>query len=132
VDQLDYTSKIGIITGTGDRRDEDIKAIGEIAAEYFDEIIIRCDKNLRGRTAEEIIALLQSGIQSVKNDIPVQVIPNEEASIVYAYEHAKEGSLITVMCDKVVATLELIKELKSQEEQSFKKLKLTDLSSINS
>jgi cyanophycin synthetase len=74
VDQLDYTHKIGIITGTGDRRDEDIKAIGEIAAEYFDEIIIRCDKNLRGRTAEEIIALLKSGIQTVKNDVPVLVI----------------------------------------------------------
>ena len=34
--QLDYPQKIGVITGTGDRRDEDIKALGEIAAGYFD------------------------------------------------------------------------------------------------
>ena len=31
-------------------------------AKYFDEIIIRCDKNLRGRTADEIINLLKEGI----------------------------------------------------------------------
>jgi len=132
VDQLDYPHKIGIITGTGDRRDEDIKAIGEIAARYFDEIVIRCDKNLRGRTAEEIIQLVQKGIQEVNNNIPVTVIPDEAESIFYTYEHCKEGSLITIMCDKVVATLDVIKELKDQEDQSFKKSKLTDLSSINS
>ncbi|RYY94835.1 MAG: cyanophycin synthetase, partial [Chitinophagaceae bacterium] len=41
VDQLNYPQKIGIITGTGDRRDEDIRAIGSISAGAFDRIIIR-------------------------------------------------------------------------------------------
>ncbi|HWR32234.1 MAG TPA: cyanophycin synthetase, partial [Chitinophagaceae bacterium] len=48
VSKLDYTTRIGIISGTGDRRDEDIRELGEISAQHFDEIIIRCDKNLRG------------------------------------------------------------------------------------
>ena len=53
--KLDGTPKIGIISGTGDRRDDDIRELGRISAKYFDEIIIRCDKNLRGRTADEIV-----------------------------------------------------------------------------
>jgi cyanophycin synthetase len=57
ISKLDYKTKIGIISGTGDRRDEDIRELGEISAQYFDEIIIRCDKNLRGRSADEIIGL---------------------------------------------------------------------------
>jgi cyanophycin synthetase len=58
VGKLDYTHKVGVISGTGDRRDEDIRELGAISAQYFDEIIIRCDKNLRGRTAEEIIGFI--------------------------------------------------------------------------
>ena len=49
VAKLDGAPKIGIISGTGDRRDDDIREIGRIASKYFDEIIIRCDKNLRGQ-----------------------------------------------------------------------------------
>src|SRR5204862_5424861 len=44
--------KIGIITGTGDRRDEDIRDLGRISATMFNHIIIRQDKFLRGRTEE--------------------------------------------------------------------------------
>jgi cyanophycin synthetase len=70
VSKLDYKTKVGVISGTGDRRDEDIMELGEISANYFDEIIIRCDKNLRGRTAEEIISLLQAGINKVNRNVP--------------------------------------------------------------
>ncbi|MBP6286583.1 MAG: cyanophycin synthetase, partial [Ferruginibacter sp.] len=59
VSKLEYKTKVGVISGTGDRRDEDIMELGEISAQYFDQIIIRCDKNLRGRTADEIIGLLK-------------------------------------------------------------------------
>src|SRR5207344_485300 len=40
---------IGVLGIPGDRRDEDQKAYGAIAATAFDEIIVREDKNLRGR-----------------------------------------------------------------------------------
>ena len=66
VSKLDGTPKVGIISGTGDRRDEDIRELGAISARYFDEIIIRQDKHLRGRTAENIVDLLVEGIESEK------------------------------------------------------------------
>ncbi len=49
-DSFDATEKIGIIAGVGDRREEDTNELGSIAAEMFDEIIIRQDKNLRGKS----------------------------------------------------------------------------------
>jgi len=117
VSKLDYPIKIGVISGTGDRRDEDIRELGEISAKFFDEIIIRCDKNLRGRTAEEIIDLLQQGIKSVNPDIPVITIPNEDQALDYIYENAKPGALYTIMCDVVARALDKIKELKAREEK---------------
>ena len=117
ISKMDGTPKVGIISGTGDRRDEDIKELGAISARYFDEIIIRQDKNLRGRTAENIVELLVEGIKSAQTkEIPLKIILNEEEAIMYAYNNAKPGSLITIMCDVVAEALDLIKELKEKED----------------
>jgi cyanophycin synthetase len=117
VSKMDGTPKVGIISGTGDRRDEDIRELGAISAKYFDEIIIRQDKNLRGRTAENIVELLVQGIeQAGKKDMPVTIILNEKEAIMHAYNNAKPGSLITIMCDVVAEALDLIKGLKEKED----------------
>jgi len=117
VSKLEGEPKVGIISGTGDRRDEDIKELGRISGKSFDEIIIRQDKNLRGRTAEEIVNLLVEGINETKTrDIPIDIIYNEKEAIMHAYNNAKPGSLITIMCDVVAEALDLIKGLKEKED----------------
>jgi cyanophycin synthetase len=117
IGKMDGTPKVGIISGTGDRRDEDIKELGRISGRSFDEIIIRQDKNLRGRTAEEIVGLLIEGINETKTkEIPIETIYNEKEAILYAYNNAKPGSLITIMCDVVAEALDLIKSLKETED----------------
>ncbi len=118
IGKLDGDPKVGIISGTGDRRDEDIKELGRISGRSFDEIIIRQDKHLRGRTAEEIVNLLVQGINETKTkDIPVVIIYNEKEAIMHAYNTAKPGSLITIMCDVVAEALDLIKGLKEKEDE---------------
>jgi cyanophycin synthetase len=117
VSKMDGTPKVGIISGTGDRRDEDIRELGAISAKHFDEIIIRQDRHLRGRTAENIVELLVEGINSNKTkEIPVTIIYNEKEAIMHAYNTAKPGSLITIMCDVVAEALDLIKSLKEKED----------------
>jgi cyanophycin synthetase len=117
VSKLDGAPKVGIISGTGDRRDEDIRELGVISAKYFDEIIIRQDKNLRGRSAENIVELLVDGIKATQTkEIPLTIIYNEKEAIMHAYNNAKPGSLITIMCDVVAEALDLIKELKEKED----------------
>ena len=115
IGKLDYKHRVGLISGTGDRRDEDIRELGEISAGIFDEIIIRCDKNLRGRTAEDIISLLQEGIANVNPSMPVRVIPNENEALEYIYAQPIPGALYTVMCDVVSGAMEKLKELKERE-----------------
>lgn len=118
VSKLDYKHKVGVISGTGDRRDEDIRELGEISGKYFDEIIMRCDKNLRGRTAEEIMDLLEEGIRKVNKTIPVMKIANENEALEYIYANPKQGALYTIMCDVVAGALDKIKELKDREDKS--------------
>jgi cyanophycin synthetase len=120
VNKLDYSYKVGVISGTGDRRDEDIRELGEISGKSFDEIIIRCDKNLRGRSADEIIALLQQGIRKSNPTVPTIVIPNEDEALEYIYANPKQGALYTIMCDVVAGALDKIKELKEREEKETK------------
>jgi len=118
IHKMDLSPKVGIITGTGDRRDEDIRELGRISGKYFDEIIIRQDGSLRGRTSEEIIKLLKEGIDEMKQKVtPVTILKNEREAILYAYKNAKPGSLVTLLADKVDDSLELIKKLKEEEEQ---------------
>ena len=118
VEQLDYPYKVGVISGTGDRRDEDIRELGEISARHFDEIIIRCDKNLRGRTADEIIALLKEGIEKANPTVPTKVIANENEALEYIYANPVPGALYTIMCDVVAGALDKIRELKDREDNS--------------
>ena len=117
VSKLDGSPKVGVISATGDRRDEDIREIGRISSRYFDEIIIRQDKNLRGRTAEEIVELLVEGLNENKEKkIPTTIIYNEKEAILHAYNTVKPGSLITIMCDVVVEALDIIRGLKEKED----------------
>ena len=47
--ELGKPSRIGVIATAGDRRDEDMVELGEIAAQHFDVVIVREDVNLRRR-----------------------------------------------------------------------------------
>ncbi len=118
ISKLDYPTRIGVISGTGDRRDEDIRELGEISARHFDEIIIRCDKNLRGRTADEIIGLLKEGIESVNPNLPITIIANENEALEHIYANPTHGALYTIMCDVVAGALDKIRELKEREEKA--------------
>ena len=52
---------IGVIGIPGDRRDEDQREYGALAAGAFDEIIVREDKNLRGRAPGETAGNVRRG-----------------------------------------------------------------------
>ena len=107
--------KVGIIAGVGDR-DEDIKELGQIAAEMFDEIIIRCDKNLRGRSEEELVELMKIGVNEIDPNIEIRVIRSEKEAVKYALDNAVDGSFITVCSDVIPDALEIVKSYKEEED----------------
>lgn len=113
--QVPARIKTGIIAATGDRRDQDIQNIGRLAAEIFDELIIRHDKDGRGRNDEEITGLLMKGIRSAKPDIPVSIISDEIEAITHAIKHAKNESWVFVNTDNVQETVTFITEARKQD-----------------
>ncbi|SRX52891.1 cyanophycin synthetase [Aequorivita sp. CIP111184] len=122
IDTFEATEKIGIIAGVGDRREEDTNELGSIAAEMFDEIIIRQDKNLRGKSEEDLIKMLNDGIKMKDPNKKTTIIPSEKEAITHAVKNAKKGSLIICCSDVIPDALELVmkfKELESRGEMIF-------------
>lgn len=117
VKELDFSHTLGIIAGVGDRRDEDTNLVGSISAEMFNEIIIRQDKNLRGKTETEIIKLLEEGIKRKDPNKKLTIIPSESEAILYAVKNAKKDSLIVLCSDVIPDALDLVQKLKAQESR---------------
>ena len=118
LEKVEAKPKVGIIAGVGDRRDDDIVDLGKVAAQMFDQIIIRQDKNLRGRSEDEIINLMLDGIKTIDSNKMVKVIPTESEAIDYALKNAKKGSFIVICSDVVPNALEQVMKFK-EEEDSF-------------
>jgi cyanophycin synthetase len=114
-DNLEATIKVGIIAGVGDRRKEDTNELGSIAAEMFDEIIIRQDKHLRGKSEEELIKMLDDGIKMKDPNKKTTIIPSEKEAITHAVNNATKGSLIILCSDVIPDALELVMKFKEQE-----------------
>ena len=83
----------------------------------FDKIIIRQDKNLRGRTEQEIIDLMKKGINEVDALRLEKIIPTEKEAIEYAIKNAQKGSFITICSDVVPDALDQIMKYKEREDK---------------
>ena len=109
--------KIGIITGTGDRRDEDIRDMGRISAQMFDHIIIRQDKFLRGRKADDIVKLLVEGIHQQNPKQSYEYIPKEVEALKHALSLAKPGTFITALSDVIDNAIDLVQSYLDKERE---------------
>jgi cyanophycin synthetase len=116
---VDSPLKIGIIAGTGDRRDEDIRELGKLSAEMFDYVILRQEKHLRGRTEENILSLLKEGILSVDPNKQFEVVPKEIDAIKHAMSLAKPGTFITALSDVVDNAIETVQNYQEQERNGL-------------
>jgi len=114
---VDANKKIGIIAGVGDRRDEDIKECAKIAGRMFDHIIIRQEKHLRGRTEQEIIDLILSGITESDRNVTYEIIPKEVEAIKHAINSAEEGTFIVALSDVVTNAIEIVQEYLDKENE---------------
>ncbi len=112
---IDSPLKIGIITGTGDRRDEDIRDMGRLSAQMFDHIIIRQDKYLRGRLPDDIVALLVEGIEEANPTQSYEYIPVEVEALNHAFSLATKGTFITALSDVIDNAIEVVQSYMDAE-----------------
>ncbi|MDX2262083.1 MAG: cyanophycin synthetase [Gemmatimonadales bacterium] len=101
--------RIVVVAAPGDRRDEDVRAIGEAVAGHFDSYICRRDDGLRGRDGDEVPRMLARAL--VAAGVPaerVAEIPDEQAAIEHALRSARAGDLVLIFADALQRSWEQI------------------------
>lgn len=87
----------GVVSIPGDRRDEDLIRMGELASGLFDEIMFREAPDGRGRPAGSINALMSEGAVAAGHDPALlHRLPNEEVATLTCLQRAQPGDLIVV------------------------------------
>ncbi|TWE12713.1 cyanophycin synthetase [Rudaeicoccus suwonensis] len=102
-------SRIGMIGAAGDRRDEDIRELGAIAAHHFDVVVVREDDNLRRRAPGESAALIVEGAEAEMaagaRCRQVVTVLDELDATRHAVHRANPGDVVVLCVDQHAAVL---------------------------
>jgi cyanophycin synthetase len=95
--------RIGVIATAGDRREDDMREVGRIAAGYFDHIIVREDENNRGRPRVDTAVHIDEGVRQAMADgarcAAVETILDELDATRRALDLAVAGDVVVVCVD---------------------------------
>jgi cyanophycin synthetase len=97
-----------VISGAGDRRDEDLRRQTQILGDAFDDVILYQDAAQRGRSDGEVIALLREGLTDARRTRRIDEIRGEFIAIDLALERLRPGDLSLILVDQVQEALEHI------------------------
>lgn len=99
--RLGYRRLIGVIGVPGDRDDELIKRCGQVCTSYLEQVIIKEDRDLRGRSPGETARLLQEGCtQNCSTPQEIRSILSELDAVVYGLDLLEEEDLLVVFYEK--------------------------------
>ena len=94
-----------VISGAGDRRDDDIREQTRIIGDAFDEVVLYQDACQRGRVDGEVLKLLRQGLEGAKRTRQVDEIYGEFLAIDKAMERLNQGDLCLILIDQVEEAL---------------------------
>ena len=94
-----------VISGAGDRRDEDIRAQTAILGAAFDDVLLYQDAAQRGRADGEVMRLLREGLAGAGRTQHVEEIRGEFIAIDTALARLQPGDLCLVLVDQVEEAL---------------------------
>ncbi|MSQ66903.1 MAG: cyanophycin synthetase [Gammaproteobacteria bacterium] len=90
-----------VISGAGDRRDEDITNQTRILGEVFDSVVLYQDACQRGRADGEVLALLRTGLANASRTREITEIRGEFIAIDAALAALRPGDLCLILIDQV-------------------------------
>lgn len=108
--ELNKGKVYGVIGIPGDRLNESAVEIGCISAKYLDYVIVKEDKNLRGRKKGEIAQLIVDGLIKENVSKKYEVILKEEEALIKAMNMAKKGDTIVVFFEDMKPLVKIIDE----------------------
>ena len=94
-----------VISGAGDRRDEDIRRQTEILGNAFDRVLLYQDQCQRGRADGEVLALLREGLQNAGRTSAIREIHGEFLAIDTALAELQPGDLCLILIDQIEEAL---------------------------
>jgi len=101
VQALPASRRSVVISGAGDRRDQDIRQQTEILGDAFDEVVMFEDQCQRGRKDGEVLALLRQGLAHAKRTKQQSEVFGEFLAIDAAMDKLQAGELCLVLVDQV-------------------------------
>ncbi|MBI5618725.1 MAG: cyanophycin synthetase [Gammaproteobacteria bacterium] len=110
VENMPAQRRFVVISGAGDRRDEDIREQTRILGQAFEEVLLYQDQCQRGREDGEVLALLRDGLVGALRTETVQEIHGEFVAIDTALAALRPGDLCLILIDQVEAALAHIAE----------------------
>jgi len=90
-----------VISGAGDRRDEDIREQTQILGGCFDDVVLFQDACQRGRADGEVLRLLREGLAGASRTRRIDEIYGEFVAIDLALDRLEPGDLCLVLVDQV-------------------------------
>ena len=105
IDTMPAGKRSVVISGAGDRRDEDIRQQTEILGDAFDEVILYQDACQRGREDGEVLALLRDGLSDAQRTHHIEEIRGEFLAIDSALARLESGDLCLILIDQVEEAL---------------------------
>lgn len=114
---------IGIVGAPGDRINSTLKKIGSICGEYLDEIIIKEDKDRRGRKKGEVAEMLKCGIKEFNPKAKIKICLDEKEAFKKAIAISKTSDIVVIFYEDLKGVEELIKgyeNFKSHENLNSK------------
>ena len=95
--------RVAVVATAGDRRDEDMRELGQVAARFFDEVIVREDVKTRGRERGETADLIREGVEAGIADGAragsVEVVLDEMDAVRRALDRSRPGDLVVLCVD---------------------------------
>ncbi len=111
--------RIGVISAPGDRRDEDIQEIAEIASEHLDFFICKADDNRRRRGDDEVPQMMKKTlIEKGIDEKVILVIADEQDAINASLKEAEEGDMVLILGDDITRSWKQIIHFESSSKKT--------------
>jgi cyanophycin synthetase len=101
VQRMPAKRRVVVISGAGDRRDEDIREQTAILGDIFDDFILYQDACQRGREDGEVLRLLREGLSKAQRAQHVEDVTGEFKAIDAGLARLQPGDLCLVLVDQV-------------------------------
>ncbi len=111
---------VGLIGAPGDRQDENLRRMGEVAGACFDRVVIKEDDDLRGRASGEVARLMEEGARTGRKtsgrmpEADVEIVLSEEEAVDRVLQEAGTDDLVVILAENLTRTWDQVMRFRTR------------------